>query len=183
MSVKDQTLVELVNEVFRLFRSLKSMSIHQTPAAQPGLAHVGILGLLSRLGECRATEVAAQLGVGPSALSRQLADLDSQGLVERRPDPQDGRATLLHVSDAGAAQLSAITQRRAARMREHLQGWTEEEAQQTLAAVERLAAAFREPLADGPTDCLRQAGDGGRQKFRPQDKAADKVERGAVALH
>ena len=147
MSVQDQTLVELVNEVFRLFRTLKSMSIHETPADQPGLAHVGILGLLARLGECRATDVAAELGVGPSVLSRQLADLDAQGLVGRSPDPQDGRATLLRVSDAGAAQLSAIMARRAARMRERLQGWSEEEAQQTLAAVAQLVKAFREPVS------------------------------------
>jgi len=145
MSVQDQTLVELVNEVFRLFRTLKSMSIHETPADQPGLAHAGILGLLSRLGECRATEAAAELGVGPSVLSRQLADLDAKGLVERRPDPEDGRATLLRVSDAGSDQLKAIMLRRAERMRERLQGWSEEEARETLAAVAHLVEAFREP--------------------------------------
>lgn len=150
MSVQDQTLVELVNEVFRLFRALKSMSVHESPSDQPGLAHAGILGLLSRLGECRATEVAAQLGVGPSALSRQLAELDSRGLVDRRPDPEDGRATLLQVSDAGAEQLSAITLRRAARMRERLRDWSEDEAQETLSAVGRLVAAFREPLGHVP---------------------------------
>lgn len=147
MSVEDQTLAELVNEVFRLFRALKSLSVHQTPTDEPGLAHVGILGLLARDGECRATDVAATIGVGPSALSRQLAELDAKGLVERRPDPVDGRATLIQLSEAGAGQLQAIMQRRAGRMRELLADWNEEEAQQALAVVQRLGAAFREPMA------------------------------------
>ncbi|MFI5085975.1 MAG: MarR family winged helix-turn-helix transcriptional regulator [Actinomycetales bacterium] len=146
MSVEDQTLADLVNEVFRLFRTLKSISVHETPADEPGLAHIGILGLLARDGECRATDVAATIGIGPSALSRQLAELESKGLVERQPDPQDGRASLIQLSEAGAALLTTIMTRRAARMRELLEDWSEDDARDALSAVARLVTALREPL-------------------------------------
>lgn len=141
MTVEDQTLVDLVNEVFRLFRTLKSLS-HESAADGPRMAHVGIIGLLAQSGECRASELAETIGVGPSALSRQLADLAEQGLVIRRPDPEDGRATLIKVSPDGAQVLAGVMAQRAERMRKRLSDWNEGEAQEALAAVGRLADAF-----------------------------------------
>ncbi|WP_285724946.1 MarR family winged helix-turn-helix transcriptional regulator [Psychromicrobium xiongbiense] len=150
MSVQDQTLVDLVNEVFRLFRTLKSIS-HEPQAESPRLAHIGILGLLGQLGECRATELAERIGVGPSALSRQLADMDEQGLVRRRPDPDDGRASLIALSDDGSRVLGEVLAQRAGRMRERLSGWDEEEAQQALNALSRMADALRNPAGALPS--------------------------------
>lgn len=142
MAVEDQTLVDLVNEVFRLFRTLKSLS-HEPSVEGPRLAHIGIIGLLAQSGECRASALAEMIGVGPSALSRQLADLAEQGLVFRRPDPEDGRATLIKVSPEGAQVLAGVMSQRAERMRQRLRDWNEAEARDALAAVARLANALQ----------------------------------------
>lgn len=151
MPLEDQTLVDLVNEVFRLFRSLKSLS-HEPSAEGPRLAHIGIIGLLAQSGECRASALAELIGVGPSALSRQLADLADQGLVLRRPDPEDGRATLIKVSAEGSQVLAGVMAQRAERMRQRLSDWNQAEAQDALAAVARLADAFQSSysLPHGP---------------------------------
>ena len=45
--------------------------------------------------------------------SRQLAVLERLGYVERRPDPQDGRASLLRLTAAGADALAATRALRA----------------------------------------------------------------------
>src|ERR1700742_2833233 len=37
----------------------------------------------------------------PSTISRQVAELVQRGLVRREPDPSDGRASLLAITDAG----------------------------------------------------------------------------------
>ncbi|MBT1001877.1 MarR family winged helix-turn-helix transcriptional regulator [Paenarthrobacter sp. DKR-5] len=143
MSVKDETVEELVEEVFRLFRAVKALAVHNAPQSELGMAHVGVLALLSHLGECRATDVAAHLGIGPSALSRQLADLAEQGLIERRPDPADKRATLVSVSETGSSILAAVMKRRTDRLRSMLTEWSEDDAREALRSLSRLTTAFR----------------------------------------
>ncbi|NYE94154.1 DNA-binding MarR family transcriptional regulator [Psychromicrobium silvestre] len=141
MAVEDQTLVELVSEVFRLFRALKSAS-HEPSIDGLGIAHIGIIGLLSQSGECRATGLAEVMGIGPSALSRQLAELDERGYVIRRPDPEDGRATLIEVSEKGTELLGKVMARRSERLRAQLSDWEEADAREALIAVSRLTDAL-----------------------------------------
>lgn len=53
-------------------------------------------------------ELAARLGIDGSSLVRVLDILQRRGLIERRADPTDGRARLLHMTAEGEAQLDAI---------------------------------------------------------------------------
>jgi DNA-binding MarR family transcriptional regulator len=73
-----------------------------------------------------------------------LGALEARGLVERRPDPQDGRRVLLSVTDAGR---TAMSDRRDARTRQLADALSDEftpvELERLLAAaplLERLAA-------------------------------------------
>src|SRR3954470_11964361 len=61
---------------------------------------------LERDGEQRCSSLAAEAGVDVSVVSRQVSALERSGYVERRPDPLDGRASLIRLSDAGAAALA-----------------------------------------------------------------------------
>ncbi|WP_228714043.1 MarR family winged helix-turn-helix transcriptional regulator [Prauserella endophytica] len=77
-------------------------------------------------GPHRSGEIAAAMGVNPSTGSRQVANLVRSGLVERRADPGDGRASLLAVAIAGHRARDAERRRGAARITEALAGWTPE---------------------------------------------------------
>lgn len=59
--------------------------------------------LLERLTEHphRTTELAATSGVSQATASSAISALESRGWVQREPDPEDGRATLLVISDEG----------------------------------------------------------------------------------
>jgi DNA-binding MarR family transcriptional regulator len=46
-------------------------------------------------------ELAAMLGIDPPNASVLVADMESQGLVSRRPHPTDGRAKLVEVTRKG----------------------------------------------------------------------------------
>ena len=79
--------------------------------AEPrGLTHTqaACLSLLANRGAARVGVLARALGVTQASASDTLAALSRKLLVERRPDPEDGRAALIHLTPAGrrlAAEL------------------------------------------------------------------------------
>src|SRR4051794_20112205 len=52
--------------------------------------------------------LALRIGIDGSTLVRLIDILESRGLVERRTDPTDRRARLLHLTEAGRQAVSAI---------------------------------------------------------------------------
>lgn len=51
----------------------------------------------------RLTELAATEQVSQPGVTQLVTRLERDGLVERRPDPRDGRAVLVHITEAGRA--------------------------------------------------------------------------------
>lgn len=59
-------------------------------------------------GEGQPTALARQMGMTKGAISKLADRLVARGLVERRADPQDGRAQLLRLTEAGAALVPLL---------------------------------------------------------------------------
>jgi DNA-binding MarR family transcriptional regulator len=98
-----------------------------------------LLGPLEKLGEQRCGALADQLGVDVSVASRQVSALERAGYVLRRPDPLDGRASLISLSGKGAAALTRIRELRGQWARRALDGWSEDDARRFTELLERLA--------------------------------------------
>lgn len=47
------------------------------------------------------TALGPKMGMEPTSLSRILKTMDELGLIERRPNPDDGRGVLIHLTDFG----------------------------------------------------------------------------------
>lgn len=60
------------------------------------------LSLLAGRGPARVTVLAKRLGVTQATASDAIAALERKALVQRRPDPADGRATRVHLTASGA---------------------------------------------------------------------------------
>jgi DNA-binding MarR family transcriptional regulator len=86
-------------------------------------------------GETRATRGAERFGVSAPVLSRHIAELEEQGYVIRRQDPDDGRAQLVALSREGAEKLSHIEEQRTAALQEYLREWSQKDAEDTVALV------------------------------------------------
>ncbi|KUM89480.1 MarR family transcriptional regulator [Streptomyces pseudovenezuelae] len=87
-------------------------------------------GLLVRLDECgrqRATELAGYIGVGKATMSRQLRALEDLGLVAREPDPADGRAWLVDLTEEGRSRVQRVRDARRARYAGRLAHWNPDE--------------------------------------------------------
>src|SRR5262249_42787575 len=76
-----------------------------SPGLRPGAGPP--LLRLHRTGPERVSELAVQLGLDPTTVTRHLDELESRGLIVRRPDPTDRRATLVHLTPAAVAKLDA----------------------------------------------------------------------------
>lgn len=86
--------------------------IYDEALARNGLT-VGQFGILARLRRRRGIGIAIlaeHLTLDGSTLSRLIRPLARQGLLDIRPDPDDGRAKLLWLTDPGA-ELLRLAQR------------------------------------------------------------------------
>jgi DNA-binding MarR family transcriptional regulator len=77
----------------------------QRSAASLTALELGVLGHLNRRGAMTPGDLAAAERVQPQSLTRTLAALESGQLISRRPDPDDGRRSLLVMTESGAAAL------------------------------------------------------------------------------
>jgi DNA-binding MarR family transcriptional regulator len=53
------------------------------------------------------SELADRLEISKQGAGQIVDDMERRGYVERRPDPTDGRARLLHLAEHGRAALAA----------------------------------------------------------------------------
>jgi DNA-binding MarR family transcriptional regulator len=150
------TADELLDVLRAIVRASRVAKLAPESEDMPGW-QVSLLALLAREGEQRLGHVAAHLEVDPSVVSRQVAALEQHGLVTRRPDPADGRAQLLAVSEAGLAALDVYRDLRARWVSEALDGWDDAEVAHLSARLQQLVTDLHSALAERTRPVLRAA--------------------------
>ena len=141
-------LVEVLRAVIRTGRAARPLPL--ADADLPAWT-VAVLALLERAGEQRLGQLAAHLEVDTSVVSRQVAALVETGLVARRPDPVDGRAQLLAVTDAGRATLDGHRALRAQWVVEALAGWEDDDVRRIAGDMRLLVGELSRALAERPS--------------------------------
>jgi DNA-binding MarR family transcriptional regulator len=110
----------------------------------PGLdkaAFVLIASLVFR-GPLRTGALAEAVHSDPSTISRQVAALVQQGLVERRPDQHDGRACVLAVTAEGERMFARFQQARDEHIARMLATWPDDDLLRLIDLLERLNTDF-----------------------------------------
>lgn len=117
----------VVRELGRLIRRSRASSAAIAAEVHPSLtaSAYSFLVELDRGGPQRAGDLIALFGLDKSTVSRHLAALEALHLVERLPDPEDGRASILSVSQEGAQRLADAAARRRGRLDTVFQDWSE----------------------------------------------------------
>ncbi|CAH1191501.1 hypothetical protein PAECIP111891_00015 [Paenibacillus allorhizoplanae] len=88
-----------------------------------------LLHQISTHGSAGVKALAEEFQLDMSTISRQTAALEQKGYLYRIPDPQDGRAYSMQLTDTGTAELALNKQARLEYLTKHLQDWTEEDQQ------------------------------------------------------
>ncbi|MGX6512274.1 MarR family winged helix-turn-helix transcriptional regulator [Rhodococcus sp. SJ-2] len=147
-AVQPDTVHALTDAIFLFGRTLRAALSHSEVDLLPN-ALAGVLFLLARTGQCRPSELAAEMHVGQSSLSRQIGELVDRGLVDKHPDPDDKRAHLVTCSSAGLDILGAIRDRRTERLAAQLGDWNGKQLEDALDVLDRLNNALGPIVAAG----------------------------------
>jgi DNA-binding MarR family transcriptional regulator len=153
-TISDDTAL-IVRGVLRLSRRLRS----ERPVSTVSLSALSLLSTLHRSGPMPATRLAKAERLQPQSLSRLIAQMDRDGLIERRPGKEDRRMLILEITAAGRRALSHdMTARRA---------WLEGAMRKVLVPGER------EMLAHAAVAMLRLADEGAGEESAEQQAAEE----------
>ncbi|UPK72975.1 MarR family transcriptional regulator [Nocardioidaceae bacterium SCSIO 66511] len=139
-------------EITRMLRRSRARSMRTVADVHPDLELGNYLLLLAVDDACgpgsdgvRATELAESFAVHKSTVSRGLATLEQIGLVERVPDPTDGRARLVRLTDEAARRVEEVRRRRHEQLAAVLEDWQSDD----LTTLARLLDQLNNALDQG----------------------------------
>ena len=69
------------------------------------VAQASVLSRLDREGPRTASSLATSERVRPQSMAQTLGELETAGLIERRPDPADGRRIQIELTDRGRERV------------------------------------------------------------------------------
>ncbi|WP_037075178.1 MarR family winged helix-turn-helix transcriptional regulator [Pseudonocardia spinosispora] len=105
--------------VQRLTRSIEdfnSVFIRLPSSNRLNFSALSVLHTLSRVGSCRLSDLVGTEQIKQPALTSAVAKLEHDGLIDRRPDPSDGRASMLSLTPAGESIVTRRHTERAQRL-------------------------------------------------------------------
>jgi DNA-binding MarR family transcriptional regulator len=113
----EDAVVALVLAVGRRFRArVDGDSVEPSQAS--------LLYVLTTHGAMRLGDLAETLRLDASTVSRHVHQLGERGLIDREPDPEDGRARIIAISPAGRAALTHTFDQRRAFITEAMSDWS-----------------------------------------------------------
>jgi len=135
MKPNDEDVQNLVTALFTVMEGIKRAT-KKSPAA----SRLTVLQMVAARPGIRPSEIATELGLNQSSITRQVQDLEAKGHVAITPDLQDQRARSLTLTNAGQDMLEELTQFGLKRFASFVANWEAEEVR----TLTRLLMKFEE---------------------------------------
>ena len=107
-----------------LFQSIRTLKAAGAPGNSVDGACSAVLHYVQAHGPVRPTDLAAQMMLDGSTVSRHLQTLERLDLVDRERDPEDGRAFRIACTPAGSSAAAAALAARRDLLLTALEGWS-----------------------------------------------------------
>lgn len=140
----DEALNTVEHQISLFWRRARSVSHQLSRQVHPDMepAAYGLLAVIRREGPIRLTDLALNIGVGKPSISRQIAFLESIGLVFKEADPLDGRAQSIRLTEKGEEKMHEVQDARRRDFRERLGEWPVAELQTLAEYMAKLNSIF-----------------------------------------
>lgn len=115
------------------------------PTADLTRSELQALRVIAEHGECRSKDIAGRLEIGPGVVSRQVAALAEHGMVDRRRDPEDGRAELVRPTPRGREVLAEVRTAYLRRLQERFGDWEPARLEAAAELIDQLAELLTAP--------------------------------------
>lgn len=143
---------QIISEIRSSFRSLFGgmtrtfEAICEPHGTNP--TRIAFLALIAEQDATRSADLIRVFQLAPRTVTEAIDGLEGEGLIERRPDPSDRRAKILHLTKAGAALLESVAPERDGFVERMLETLTPEEAAQFASLLSRVSQRLLEIEGD-----------------------------------
>jgi DNA-binding MarR family transcriptional regulator len=129
--IDSSALVAVLEELSSVFARLPT-------SLKMSFSSLATLGTLRRRGPVRLTELVASENVTQPAMTQIVTRLQDRGLVQRLPDPTDGRAVLVGLTDEGLRVISERAAEKSAQLIRRVDGLSPDDQRAIAAALPAL---------------------------------------------
>ncbi|WP_285244194.1 MarR family winged helix-turn-helix transcriptional regulator [Pseudarthrobacter sp. fls2-241-R2A-127] len=155
----NDALQEVEHQLSMLWRRARSMSHQLSRQVHPDVepAAYGLMTFIRQEGDIRLTDLAAIVGITKSSASRQIALLQSLGLVEKKADAADGRAQYIGLTERGEERMHEVQNARSNELLARFAEWPQQEVQTLAGYLNRLNAMHMDKLSSEKYRCNDQS--------------------------
>jgi DNA-binding MarR family transcriptional regulator len=139
MPASPEDVRQLVNALFAV-----SGGLERARRRNPAAAKLALLYIVAARERVRPSEIAAELGVHQSSVTRQVQALEETGQVEVTADPADRRSCFVALSPAGRAELDRLNQVGLGRFAKFVGDWDPEEVRELTRLLWKFEASKQE---------------------------------------
>lgn len=128
--------LEVSGLISRFRIAMRDAAERLSPGLHPGAYKTFVT--IAQRGPITSSALAELLYIDKGLLSRTVRSLEDLGLLERAPDPTDGRSSLLSATTAGRERLEQVRAAHQSPMMERLRRWPVEDVQRLAALLHAL---------------------------------------------
>ncbi len=127
----------ILDQLHHLYSQMNTAMGHCTGVSPSRLR---LLQQLYHHDEISQTALQKELQIDSAAITRQLKQLEAEGIIMRRTNPEDNRITLVQLSGVGRKRIIYHLEEKVRFLDHMLQGFSQEEQQQLAGMIARLQA-------------------------------------------
>jgi DNA-binding MarR family transcriptional regulator len=144
--VEPEALARLETELAMLTRTLEGMSRRSTLYRELDRSSYVLARTLATEAPVSINGLAELVGLDATTVTRQVATMETEGLVRRKRHPQDRRVSLVELTALGRRRMGAVRAARESRITELVGDWSDHDR----AAFGRLLGRFNESIRAHP---------------------------------